>query len=379
MTADDGSPRPRRSRPPLRRGGGWRRRITTLLWRRAERYTMPILGGPVFFAIARAAYRLNLIGILRQEPGLTFPQLKQRLKLEEQPLHVLLLGCVVLRLVRKRGERYYCGSVFARHLFDRGETFGVGPFLEWMQHIVAPSMRYLEESLREARAAGLDAFPGPGDTLYERMAHDPQLQAVFYAAMNARTRPINDWFVATVDFSAVRNVLDVGGGDGEVLAALAVRYPHLQGTVLELPAAARLAAERFRAQGLEHRLRAATADITRDDFPPGHDCVLFAHINGNHSPATNRDLLRRAFAALPAGGLVILYSAFMDDAATGPASSAMISAYFYCTVSGQGRQYSWRESEVWLREAGFASITRAVLVQNHGVILGRKPASGQDV
>lgn len=373
MAAERNSARGRKPRRPVRRGGSWRRPFTSLLWQRAERYALPILGGPVFFAIARAAYRFNLIGVLRREPGLTLPEICQRVSLAEEPARILLLGCVALKMLRKRGERYYCGSVFATRLFDREETLGVGAFLEWMHHIVAPSMRYFEESLREGRAAGLDALPGTGDHLYARLAQNPALREVFYAMMQARTRPLNAWFMQRVDFSGLHQVLDVGGGDGALLLALAEQYPHMQGTVLELPEVAALAAQRFRDRGYESRLRAVAADITRDPFPTGHDCVLFAHILGNHAPQTNRGMLQRAFAALPSGGWVMLYSAYANDAGTGPASSAMISAYFYCTVSGQGRQYSWRESEAWLREAGFVDIARVVLVQNHGVILGRKP------
>lgn len=373
MAGERDSTRGRKPRLPVRRGGRWRRHLTSLLWQRAEHYALPILGGPVFFAIARAAYRFNLIGVLRREPGLTLPEICQRVSLAEEPARVLLLGCVALKMLRKRGERYYCGSLFATRMFDREETLGVGAFLEWMQHIVAPSMRYFEESLREERAAGLEALPGTGDDLYARLAGDPFLSDVFYAMMQARTRPLNEWFVKRVDFSGFRQVLDVGGGDGALLLALAEKYPHLHGTVLELPEVAALAAQRFRAGGLESRLRAIAADITRDPFPPGHDAVLFAHILGNHAQETNRGMLRRAFAALPSGGWVMLYSAYANDAGTGPASSAMISAYFYCTVSGRGRQYLWRECEAWLSEAGFVDITRVVLVQNHGVILGRKP------
>lgn len=373
MAGERDATRGRKPRLPVRRGGSWRRSLTSLLWQRAERYALPILGGPVFFAIARAAYRFNLIGVLRREPGLTLPQICQRVSLAEEPARILLLGCVALKMLRKRGERYYCGSVFATRMFDREETLGVGAFLEWMQHIVAPSMRYLEESLREERAAGLEALPGTGDHLYARLAQNPSLRDVFYAMMQARTRPLNAWFVERIDFSGFRHVLDVGGGDGALLLLLAEQYPHLHGTVLELPEVAALTSQRFRERGLEPRLRAMAADITRDPFPSGHDCVLFAHILGNHAQETNRGMLRQAFAALPSGGWVMLYSAYANDAGTGPASSALISAYFYCTVSGQGRQYSWRESEVWLSEAGFVDITRVVLVQNHGVILGRKP------
>ena len=345
----------------------------SLIARRAEQVTLPILGGPVFFQIARAACRLNLIGLLRRQPGLTLPDIQQQLHLQEQPARILLLGCVALGLLKQRGGRYFCRSPITSRMLDPQDAHSFAAFLEWMHRIVAPSMQHFETALREARAAGLDAFPGDEDTLYGRIERDPELQAVFYAAMNARTRTINDLFLDRIDFSPIRRVLDVGGGDGEILMAIALRYPHLQGTLLEIPTVAAKAAERFAKHRLEARLEAVAADMLHDEYPTGHDCVLFCHVNGNHSPDTNRNLLRRAFAALTPGGLVGLYSAFMHDDASGPLSSAMLSAYFYCTISGQGRQYSWQESEIWLNDAGFTDITRTTIVQNHGVILGRKP------
>ena len=37
------------------------------------------------------------------------------------------------------------------------------------------------------------------------------------------------------DFSGISHLCDVGGGHGYTLCNLLVKYPHLQGTVLELP------------------------------------------------------------------------------------------------------------------------------------------------
>lgn len=361
------------TRSLVRRGGGLRRLVTSLISRRLERMILPIVGGPVFFAIVRAAFQLDLVGLLLRHPGLRVEEIRQRLELQEEPARILLLGCVALRILRKRGDRYYCGSFVARRLFRRDGAWSLEPVLEWMQQIVAPSMRYFEESMREATAAGLRAFSGEEDNLYGRIAHDPELQTVFYNAMNARTRTVNEGFLDRINFEKFRVVLDVGGGDGEILLAIVRRYPQVQGVLLEIPPVADRANERFQGEGLADRLTAIGGDMFRDEFPSGHDCALFCHVNGNHSPESNRDLLRRAYASLPSGGHVMVYSAFMDDDGSGPLSSAMLSAYFYCTVSGQGRQYSWAESEAWVSGAGFVDLTRAVIAYNHGVILARKP------
>lgn len=364
---------PLRPRALVRRRGALRRLGMSLVARRAEQVALPILGGPVFFQIARTACRLDLIGLLRRQPGLTLSEIRQHLKLQEQPARILLLGCVALGLLKQRRERFYCRSPILSRMFDPQDPNSFAAFLEWMHRIVAPSMQHFDAAIREARAAGLDAFPGEEDTLYGRIERDPQLQAVFYDAMNARTGTVNELFLERIDFSQIQRVLDVGGGDGEILAAIARRYPHLRGTLLEMTSVATKAGERFTQEHLSDRLQAVAADMLRDDFPAGHDCVLFCHVNGNHSDETNRRLLQRAFAALNPGGLVGIYSAFMHDDASGPLSSAMLSAYFYCTISGQGRQYSWQESERWLAAAGFTDIIRVAILQNHGVILGRKP------
>jgi SAM-dependent methyltransferase len=351
------------------RFGRWR---MTFFGKIVERMFLPILGGPVFFAILRTACQLNLFKLLLRRPGLTLEDLAAEVKLEHEPLRVLLLGLVSLQLLRKRGEKYYCRRAPLMRGLDPDQAINLLPFIEFMHHIVAPSMHYLEESLRENRAAGLEALPGTGDNLYERIDGNADLQQVFYNMMNARTRVVNEFFVQLVDFSKFQRVLDVGGGDGQILEAIATRYPHLQGTLLEFPSVAEKANQRFASCGLSNRLQAVAVDILQDDYPGGHDCLLFCHVNGNHSPETNAKLLRRAFDALVPGGVICVYSAFMHDDATGPLSSALVSAYFFCTVTGEGRQYSWQEVETWLKSAGFVDVTRQWIVQNHGIILGRK-------
>jgi SAM-dependent methyltransferase len=344
-----------------------------LVARRLENQTLPLFGGPVFFQILRTAYRLGLFDLLSQKPGLTRPEIQQQLQLQEEPAHILLLGCTALKFLRKRGDRYFFRSRLAQRALSNHGPLSIEPILEWMHHIVDPGMRFLEESLREARPAGLQAFPGEGDNLYARIADNPQLQSCFYGAMNMRTARQNEIFLDVVDFNKLHNVLDVAGGDGQILEAIANRYPHIRGTVLEIPSVAELATQRFAKGGLSQRLNAVAGDMLREEFPTGYDAVLFCHVNGNHSPDANRDLMRRAFRALNSGGIVCIYSAFMDDDGTGPLSSAILSAVFYCIVSGKGRQYSRAESTAWLTETGFVDVAHGTLMHNHAVILARKP------
>lgn len=205
-------------------------------------------------------------------------------------------------------------------------------------------MFHYTEAVRESRPAGLSVFPGNEDNMYQRLAHDPRLEHMFHEAMQARSRIANAEFLNRIDFSKFRRVLDIGGGNGENLLAIAKRYTSVQGTLFDFPSVAETAARQLAEQGMDARLRAQGGNIFEEDSPFGHDCVLFCHFTPIFSPATNRSLMKRAYAALEPGGMVCIYGPFMNDRESGPLQSAIASPYFLCAVNGQGRHYSWRET-----------------------------------
>ncbi|GAA3414850.1 methyltransferase [Streptosporangium vulgare] len=69
-------------------------------------------------------------------------------------------------------------------------------------------------------------------------------------------------------------------------------------------------------------------DIFNDPYPEGHDAVLFANQLVIWSPEQNRDLLRKAHAALPEGGRVMVFNVMSGDTGDGPLYSALDNAYF---------------------------------------------------
>lgn len=355
------------------RRGSLRRWLRTLLTevfaRRVRHHFQLVLGGPVFFQTLRTACDLDLFGLLRRKPGLRLEEIAEELQIGAHPARILLMTCAALKLVRKVGLRYRCRAIVARRL-ERDDPQSLVPVLEWMHQIVYPSMFHYAEAVRQERPVGLQVFRGEEDNLYGRLAHDPGLQTVFHQAMRVRSRMTNAEFLDRVDFSGFKRVLDVGGGDGENILAIAKRHPDLQGTLFDFPPVAEMAARQFAEQGLHERLKALGGNIFEEDFPQGHDCVLFCHFTPNFSQAANRGLMKRAHVALEPGGMVCIYATFLNDRETGPFQAAMISPYFLCTLNGQGRHYSWREASSWLKEAGFADITRVRLPLDEGVLLG---------
>jgi hypothetical protein len=82
-----------------------------------------------------------------------------------------------------------------------------------------------------------------------------------------------------------------------------------------------------------------------DEFPQGHDAVLFAHQLVIWTEDQNRLLLRKANRALPMGGHVVIFSSMTDDTEDGPFIAAMASIYHTAIPVEGGRIYPWRHYE----------------------------------
>jgi demethylspheroidene O-methyltransferase len=158
-----------------------------------------------------------------------------------------------------------------------------------------------------------------------------------------------------------RCVLDVGGGDGTFLAALAARAPHVRAVLFDLPPVAARARERFLAAGLAARTEAVGGDFRSDPLPVGADLVTFVRVLHDHDDATVRGLLRAAREALPEGGTVLI----AEPMAGTPGAEPMGGAYFglYLYAMGHGRPRTAGELEALLLEAGFAGVREVPTAQ----------------
>jgi hypothetical protein len=96
------------------------------------------------------------------------------------------------------------------------------------------------------------AFRGgaPAVDPFEMMAREPEAAAVFHRAMYDLTRGSAAAIVSAVDWSGVRDVIDVGGGYGALLCAILEAQPHVRGAVFDLPHARDGALACFASRGL---------------------------------------------------------------------------------------------------------------------------------
>ncbi|MFN7388385.1 methyltransferase [Brevundimonas sp.] len=151
-----------------------------------------------------------------------------------------------------------------------------------------------------------------------------------------------------------RRLLDIGGGEGTFLRAVAARAPGLDRMLFDLPAVAERARTRFAAEGLA--LHATGGDVFRDPLPPGADVVSLIRVLHDHDDAPAFEILKAARAALPPGGTLLIGEPMAQERG----AERVGDAYFgmYLLAMGSGRPRPAREIIAMCRKAGFAHARR---------------------
>jgi demethylspheroidene O-methyltransferase len=151
-----------------------------------------------------------------------------------------------------------------------------------------------------------------------------------------------------------RCLLDIGGGNGAFLAAVAARWSHLQLKLFDLPSVAGEARQRFEREGIAPRAQAFGGDLFRDPLPEGADCCSLVRVIHDHDDGPALEILKAARRALPSGGVLILGEPMSGTPGAEPIGDAYFG--FYLLAMGSGRPRTAEELTAMLRAAGFARV-----------------------
>lgn len=188
--------------------------------------------------------------------------------------------------------------------------------------------------------AGAAADPGTASTYSDLMAETQGLVA--------------EETLRAVSFAEATHVLDLGGGTGAFLSAVAGAAPDAQLTLFDLPAVLAGAEVRLAARGLAGRVRLVPGSFRDDPLPEGADTITLVRVLYDHADATVAALLAKVLAALPPGGRVVVSEPMSGGARPDRAGDAYFA--FYCMAMQTGRVRSAARVGEMLRDAGFEGV-----------------------
>jgi demethylspheroidene O-methyltransferase len=174
-----------------------------------------------------------------------------------------------------------------------------------------------------------------------------------YSALMAASQPmVAEQVINAYRFDRHQCLMDVGGGHGAFLAQVAARHPRLSMKLFDLPAVVEGARPKLAAQGLSH-IALHGGSFRDDPLPQGADVISLVRICHDHDDDVVRALLKKAHAALPVGGRLLI----AEPMAQTPGAETMGDAYFglYLWAMGSGRPRTAQAYLALLAEAGFTT------------------------
>ncbi len=225
----------------------------------------------------------------------------------------------------------------------------------------------LEHSVRTGGTA-VEHLLG-AETTFERYAADPGFGAVFDAGMAVLAERGAAAVLAAWPFPEEGLLVDVGGGQGALLAAVLRARPRLRGVVLDLPGVAERAARALREAGLGGRARAAGGDMF-SGVPGGADLYVLKSVLHDWEDDRAAAVLRSCRAAMTRAGarLLVVERVMPERTAPGPAAVAHAVGDLMMLTRAGGRERTAAEFAALLAGAGLR-LARAVPTGSHYTVL----------
>lgn len=306
-----------------------------------------LVAGFVHSQVLHALVELRVLHILLDAPA-TARTVAVRATLDPRRAEVLLRAGVALGLLKLRRD-----GCFA--LSRRGAALLGVPGLEAMILHHRAFYRDLEDPVgffRDGTDTELARF---WPYVFGRAGEiEPEVARTYSDLMADSQALVAEETLRAVNFGGIARLMDVGGGSGAFLAAVAEAYPKVQATLFDLPEVVPSAAERFHRSGLSDRVTVKGGSFREEPLPTGADAVSLVRVLYDHADETVAILLRKVLEALPAGGRVIV----SEPMTGGDRPSRPGDTYFalYTMAMGTGRARAPADIAAALRQAGFAHV-----------------------
>lgn len=187
---------------------------------------------------------------------------------------------------------------------------------------------------------------------FETLYADPARLHAFMEAMNGASIRNFETLAKVFPFDRYASLTDVGGADALLSRTVAAAHPHLRCTSFDLPAVTEIASRKIAADGLSDRVEAVAGDFFADPLPRA-DIMTMGMILHDWNLTQKKDLVKKAFDALPPGGALIAIEALIDDARRTNTFGLFISLTMLIEL-GDAFDFTNVEFVSWCRDAGFS-------------------------
>jgi hypothetical protein len=192
-----------------------------------------------------------------------------------------------------------------------------------------------------------------GQPFFGWLSQHPEQASRFTAAMASLTGGFKGAAIAALPLDGTGTIVDVGGADGTMLAAILAAHPHLHGVLFDLPHVITGAPAILARHGVGDRAECAGGDFL-EAVPPGGDAYLASLVLHDWPERQARRILANIAAAGGSGARLLLIE-FVVPPGDAPHLAKISDLNMLAMMGGQERtEAEWRE---FLTVSGYTGIT----------------------
>jgi hypothetical protein len=273
-------------------------------------------------------------------------------------------------LLRRSRAGLYSNSRQAARFLVRARPGYIGGLMELSSKRLYDLWSGLGNLLRTGRP---EAAEEQGENeFFSELYRDPDALREFLAGMTGITTGEATLIAARFPWGRFRTFVDVGAAQGALPVRLALTHPHLSGASYDLPAVGPIFDEYIASFGLGDRLRFIPGDM-HDGPLPRADVICFGHLLHGYGESKRRELIAKAYAALPPGGALLVYDAMVDPERRRNLVG-LLSSLNIMLETQDGFEATTDRCAEWLGDAGFVGVTTRHVIGPTSMVFGHKPA-----
>jgi SAM-dependent methyltransferase len=312
-----------------------------------------------------SAIELGLFTVLGRGPR-DAETLRLQLGLHPRSARDFFDALVALGMLKRTGTRYANTPETALFL-DRTKSSYVGGILEMANARLYRFWGSLTDGLRTGHAQN---EAKSGEDFFGTLYADPERLEGFLKAMTGLSLGSARVIAKKFPWKRYRTFVDVGCAQGGVAVELALAHKHLTGRGMDLPVVQLVFEAYAKARGVDSRVRFVPGDFFKESLPHA-DVIIMGHILHDWNLDDKMMLLRKAYAALPPKGALIVHEALIDDDRKTNAFGLLMSLNMLIETHG-GFDFTGADCRRWMKEAGFSRTKVEALTGPDGMVVGYK-------
>lgn len=298
------------------------------------------------------------------------PELMERFGWQPRASGPFLDALVGMGLLRRDRSGLYSNSRQAGLFLVRGRPSYIGGIMELASKRLYDLWSGLGDLLRTGRP---EAEEEQGENeFFSSLYRDPIALRDFLVGMTGISTGEATLIAARFPWRRYRTFVDVGAAQGALPVRLALTHPHLTGASYDLPAVGPIFDEYVASFGLSDRLHFIAGDMNDGPLPQA-DVICFGHLLHGYGEAKRREMIAKAFTAVPPGGALLVYDAMIDPERRRNVVG-LLSSLNIMLETREGFEATTDQYVGWLREAGFVGVTMRSVIGPTSMVFGHKPA-----